>query len=161
MTDKKTTLGLLEETLYNFNCAKIENKFRSADGFLLFLLEFFARNSTNFKLKPLEKQKVYKEQQTNKSNNYKKKMGDKNNKQIQSLEELKKLAGENLVECYICLNGGCRSSKNIQYNKGSDDGKDWSVFNLIDDSFEELTEEELKTKTNIVEAINKGALYLY
>lgn len=59
--DKKTTLGLLESTLYNFNCAKVENKFKSADDFLLMLLGLFAKdrqNNPNFTLKPIENPKV-------------------------------------------------------------------------------------------------------
>ena len=38
MVAKKTTLGLTEETLYNFNCAKLENRFNTADDFIMFLL---------------------------------------------------------------------------------------------------------------------------
>lgn len=35
---KKTTIGVLESTQYNFNCAKVENKFKTADDFIMFLL---------------------------------------------------------------------------------------------------------------------------
>ena len=43
MKEKKTTLGLLNSTLHIFNCEKVLNKFVSADDFLLFLLDIFAK----------------------------------------------------------------------------------------------------------------------
>lgn len=87
-------------------------------------------------------------------------MVKKEDKQIKSLDQLKKLASEDLVDCHIRLNGGCISSKQIQFAEGCDDGKDWSVFSSIDGEFEEFTEAELGTETNIISAIEKGALFL-
>ena len=77
-------------------------------------------------------------------------------KQIKSLDALKKLASkEGGVEVFIQLNIG-RSFKKIDYNKDTDY---WYIFNEIDDTEQELHTKDLAENTNIVEAINKGALF--
>lgn len=79
---------------------------------------------------------------------------------ITTLKQLKQLASqEDGVDCFIALNGGIRSSKQIIYTKGL--RKPWYILNFIDDSTQELREDEIKdpTLTNIYEAIIKGALY--
>lgn len=82
--------------------------------------------------------------------------------QIKSLQHLKELAStdeaiEEGLEVFISLNGGLRSSKRIYYDKPL-----WDIINEIDDSEQEgLTDIQLETDTNIVEAITAGALYLY
>jgi uncharacterized membrane protein len=77
---------------------------------------------------------------------------------VSSLDHLKKLCTkkpDEVIDIILHLNGGLRSSKTIAYY----DNK-WDVFNLIDSSSqEELTDEQLSTETNIVEGIEKGALY--
>lgn len=76
---------------------------------------------------------------------------------ITSLEELKELAVPD-AEFFIMLNFGLRSSKRIEY----DDEKDsWWVYNDIDDTEMTLTTEELAKETNIIKALEMGALYLY
>lgn len=82
---------------------------------------------------------------------------------IKSVEEMKKLAdtknNEMGLECFICLAGAFRSSKRIQYMA---DENLFYVNNEIDDSWqEELTLDQLKTETMIIEAVEKGALYQY
>jgi hypothetical protein len=64
-----------------------------------------------------------------------------------------------MSEFYILLNGGFRSSKRIIYYP---DTNTFDVHNEIDDSYQEdLTEEELKSETHIVVAIENGALFRY
>ena len=76
--------------------------------------------------------------------------------QIKTLDELKKMAGGNsAVSCHIALNGGLKSSKCIEFNSGV-----WDIFNLVDNTLCKYNnDKELEEETNIVKAINKGALY--
>lgn len=82
-------------------------------------------------------------------------------KKITSMEELKEvleIEGE-VIEGYILLNGGIRSSKSM-CNLG--DNK-YSIINEVDDSKQFLSFEELNddTKTNIGLAVTNGSFYLY
>lgn len=82
-------------------------------------------------------------------------------KKITSMEELKEvleIEGE-VVEGYILLNGGIRSSKSM-CNLG--DNK-YSIINEVDDSEQFLSFEELNdnTKTNIGLAVTEGSFYIY
>ena len=82
-------------------------------------------------------------------------------KKINSMEELKKvleIEGE-VVEGFILLNRNIRSSKSI-CNLGDNE---YSIINENDGSEDILTFEELSdnTKTNIGDAVVKGAFYLY
>ena len=79
-------------------------------------------------------------------------------KRIRTIEQLKELAAdESGLDCYILLNGGLRSSKHIRYYP---DDNSFFVFNLIDDSEQELTEVQILDSgySNIGEAMEKGAL---
>ena len=79
--------------------------------------------------------------------------------QVTSIEHLKQLSNINgRAEFYILLAGGlCRSSKEIHYDEHT---KRFDVYNETDDTYQSnLTEKSLHTKTNIPEAIEKGALY--
>ena len=78
-------------------------------------------------------------------------------KKITSIKQLKDLIAkqENGLECFIALNGGIRSSKQIWFN-----GKKFEVYNFVDDTEQKLTEAELFTKSNIGEAIKKHALIM-
>lgn len=78
------------------------------------------------------------------------------NKLIRSISELKRLTSTIGREGFILLNGNARSSKAVHY-----DGKKFIVFNFIDDTTQELTEKQLYTRSNIGEAIDKKAFYLY
>lgn len=59
MEGKKTSLGLYESTLHNFNCAKVEYKFESADHLLMYLLALFIKveeqAEEESRLKPMDK----------------------------------------------------------------------------------------------------------
>lgn len=81
---------------------------------------------------------------------------------INSLDELKSFCIKNeeeYVDCFILLKGLFRSSKRILYDP---EENTFSVHNEIDDSYQDdLTEEQLKTETMIIEAIRKKALYIY
>ncbi len=83
-------------------------------------------------------------------------------KLITSIEELKKEAAyseTHVSEFFIQLNFKLRSSKRITYYP---DTQTWDILNEIDDSYEEdLTEEQLRTETHIVIAIESGALFKY
>lgn len=76
-------------------------------------------------------------------------------RQIKSLQELKDLASNvDGCDCYIKLNGGFTSSKHITYNENK-----WYILHLIDDT-EECCSDEGLSKNHILEALNKGALFL-
>ena len=79
-------------------------------------------------------------------------------KRIKTIEQLKELA-KNGLDCFILLNGGLRSSKHIRFHP---DDNSFYVFNLIDDSEQELTETQIldSAYTNIGEAVKKGALIM-
>lgn len=82
---------------------------------------------------------------------------------IKSIEELKKVANfddpNHHAEFYIMLNGYARSSKRVFYYPSTNT---FDIYNAIDDSFQDdLTEEQLRDETMIVEAIEKGAFYQY
>jgi len=82
---------------------------------------------------------------------------------IKSIEELKKVANfddrNSCTEFYIRLNGYARSSKRIFYYPSTNT---FDIYNAIDDLFQDdLTEEQLRNETMIVEAIEKGAFYQY
>ena len=83
-------------------------------------------------------------------------------KLVNSIEELKSICinnGDEYVDCYILLQGLFRSSKRILFDPRENA---FSVHNEIDDSYQDdLTEEQLKTDTMIIEAIEKKALFLY
>lgn len=76
----------------------------------------------------------------------------------QQLDDMLNNCGaDKYIECFVALNGGCRSSKDISFN---DDGG-YYVFNYIDDSHENIPHDELMQSFPIGEAISKGALYAY
>ena len=79
-------------------------------------------------------------------------------KKIETLEELKVLASEDMIDCFIMFNGGLRSSKQIEYDIDRDE---WYIFNEIDGEEQYLNTKDLEEETNIIEALSKGALYLY
>lgn len=86
--------------------------------------------------------------------------GKENNlahKVIEDIEALDKLVElDAVVECFVFLRGGARSSKVIQ--SAGDDM--YYIFNEIDGSEEELTKEQLMQGI-IGDALNGGALYQY
>ena len=79
-------------------------------------------------------------------------------RKIRTIDQLKELA-KNGLDCFILLNGGLRSSKHIRYYP---DENRFYVLNLIDDSEQELTENQIMDKgyTNIGAAMQKGALIM-
>lgn len=80
--------------------------------------------------------------------------------QVKSTDQLKTiLADGETKDFFILLNFGLRSSKAISYDGSST----FYVLNEIDDTEQELTEQELMNSdiTNIGKAINNGAFYLY
>lgn len=77
---------------------------------------------------------------------------------VSSVDHLKELCYEKQEEFFIRLNFGARSSKSIEYYP--DDNK-FLIFNQIDDSEEFITEKQLKTDTNIYDAIQKKAFFMY
>lgn len=75
---------------------------------------------------------------------------------IRSLRQLTKIAENNTVSCFVLLSGVFRSSKDISYHRPTDM---WSIYNYIDDTEQDLRTHELETETNIIEAIDHGALW--
>ena len=77
---------------------------------------------------------------------------------ISSQEELDNLLKEkdSPIDCFIQLNFGFRSSKQIS----RDDNGDYWIYNEVDDS-EEIIKHSQLMKEFIGEAISKGALYKY
>ena len=57
---------------------------------------------------------------------------------IESIKQLKQLSLNNPIECYIQLNFNLRSSKTVEFI----DNK-FIIYHFIDDTEEELTEDEL------------------
>ena len=78
-------------------------------------------------------------------------------KQIPSLLQLKRLAKDPL-DVFILLRGGARSSKTIQYYP---EECIFEIHNDIDDTDQICTEKQLKKETNIITALENGALYTY
>lgn len=66
------------------------------------------------------------------------------------------LKGE--TEFFIVLGGMIRSSKHINYDT---DKKLFLIDNEVDDTYQELTEAQLHTDSNIGLAIDNGCFYLY
>lgn len=84
-----------------------------------------------------------------------------NNHLITSQEELDKLIKKKQeknvsLECYVLLNFGLRSSKDISFCKNGD----YFVVNEIDGSEETIKHGEL-TNSFIGKALNNKALYIY
>lgn len=80
---------------------------------------------------------------------------------INSQEELDSLLEKSLqtdtpLACFVALNFGLRSSKDISFTENND----YFVFHHIDDSEEYIPHKELMHNF-IGEAITKGALYKY
>lgn len=69
---------------------------------------------------------------------------------------IKKVKGGYPLQCFVLLNFGARSSKDISLNENND----YHIYNEIDDS-EEITVHSQLMSTFIGEAISKGALYKY
>lgn len=80
-------------------------------------------------------------------------------KRIRTIEQLKERSRDNGLNCCILLNGCMRSSKYIRYYP---EDNSFYVFNLIDDSEQELTEAQIldSAYSNIGEAMEKGALIM-
>lgn len=75
----------------------------------------------------------------------------------QELDDLiKKVEGGYPLECFVLLNFGIRSSKDISLNENND----YHVYNGSDDSEEIIVHSQLMSSF-IGEAISKGALYKY
>jgi hypothetical protein len=79
---------------------------------------------------------------------------------VTDMNHLKSLTSPDSEEFFISLAGGlCRSSKRIQWFENENL---FDVYNENDDTWEEdITEKELGEFTNIVDAIENGALYMY
>lgn len=69
---------------------------------------------------------------------------------------IKKVRGGCPLQCFVLLNFGARSSKDISLNENND----YHIYNEIDDSEETIIHSQLMS-TFIGEAISKGALYKY
>lgn len=72
----------------------------------------------------------------------------------EKLDEL--LKKEDVIDCFVQLNFGLRSSKQISQN----DKGDYCIYNEIDDSEETIKHSQLM-KHFLGEAISKSALYKY
>ena len=76
---------------------------------------------------------------------------------IESIEQLRLFAGTyDGLNCYVLLNYGLHSSKSIHYENGV-----YWIWNLIDDTEQELTEEQLfdRSLTIIGDAMKSGNLF--
>ncbi len=69
---------------------------------------------------------------------------------------IRKVEGGYPLECFVLLNFGIRSSKDISLNENND----YLVYNEIDDSEETIVHSKLMSSF-IGKAISKGALYKY
>lgn len=85
-------------------------------------------------------------------------MSKAKDRRIRTIQQLKELAkSEDGLDCFILLNGGLRSSKHIRYYP---DDESFYVLNLIDDSEQELTEDQIldSAYSNIGQAMENGCL---
>lgn len=78
------------------------------------------------------------------------------NSQEELDEMLSRQKSRHPLECFVLLNYGLRSSKDIVF----DDNGDYSIFNAIDGT-EEIIEHDNLMSSFIGEALEKGALYKY
>ena len=69
---------------------------------------------------------------------------------------IKKVKGGYPLQCFMLLNFGARSSKDISLNENND----YHIYNEIDNSEETIVHSQLMNSF-IGEAISKGALYKY
>lgn len=75
----------------------------------------------------------------------------------EQLDELIHSSEDEILECFVMLNGGARSSKSIILVE-----KDfYEIFNDIDDTVETISYDKLIDSFPIGEAIKKGALFIY
>lgn len=76
---------------------------------------------------------------------------------FKDLEELKKVCTGRMMDCFITLNGGARSSKDIEYLPKSNS---FHIHHQIDGESETLTEKEF-INSFTGKALTLGALYSY
>lgn len=69
---------------------------------------------------------------------------------------IKNVKGDYPLECFVLLNFGLRSSKDISLNENND----YHIYNEADDSEETIVHSQLMSSF-IGEAISKGVLYKY
>lgn len=74
----------------------------------------------------------------------------------EQLDDIIEKGLNNPLDCFVLLNYGLRSSKEITFN----DYGDYCVYNECDDS-EEIIPHDSLMSSFLGEAINKGALYSY
>ena len=79
---------------------------------------------------------------------------------IISIDQLKELASNSngdFVDFFILFGGVARSSKQIVYNPNVDK---FYIINEIDSTYQEVKSNDLAKETMLVEAIQRGALFL-
>ena len=81
---------------------------------------------------------------------------------ITNIYQLKRIAlesNDNTVDCFISLNGGLRSSKEIRY----EEDEEWSIFHGISDTWSDYSSDKdfIKDESFLIDAMSKGALYKY
>ena len=74
----------------------------------------------------------------------------------EQLDELIHSSEDEILDCFVRLNYGLRSSKSIAF-----DGDSYYIYNEIDDSENIVKHNKLMDSFPIGEAIKKGALYAY
>ena len=77
---------------------------------------------------------------------------------ITSLETLRELSEDNPLDIFLVLNGDVKSSKTITYYPNEEV---YEIHNNIDDSDQVCSEKDLNKETNIIIALERGALYHY
>lgn len=77
---------------------------------------------------------------------------------IECLDELKRLANTDFgIDCFILLNGGCKSSKTISYGNGV-----WCVDSDITGTSRDFSsDKQLAENSSIISALEHGCLYKY
>lgn len=78
-------------------------------------------------------------------------------KQLDSLIRKKQKKSDCPLECFVQLNFGIRSSKDISLDK---EGKTYLVYHESDDTEEEIPHDSLM-ESSIGKAISAGALYVF
>lgn len=83
-----------------------------------------------------------------------------NHIQVENIDHLKQLSyreNGDYIHFYILLAGGlARSGKRISYRPAS---KEFLIIHEIDESDEEVPEDQLTLRTSLVEAVEMGAMF--
>lgn len=77
---------------------------------------------------------------------------------IEDIDDLRARAKGHVLRIRLLLRGGAFSRKSITWHNGTDGGR-WFITNHIDDTKQQLTDEQLWTESNIGRWLDGGAVF--